>query len=168
VAAGTSAGGGLTAALTLTLRDKGGPRLLGRLLMSPMLDDRNDSASAHQMDGVDIWDCGWNGFGWNGFGWHALLGQAADSPDVPPYAAPGRATDLSGLPAAFIEVGSAECLRNEAVAYAGRIWRSDGEAELYIWSGGYHCFDQVVPGARISRAACAARHSWLSRLLATD
>ncbi|GLY29251.1 alpha/beta hydrolase fold domain-containing protein [Kineosporia sp. NBRC 101731] len=29
IAAGTSAGGGLTAALALTLRDTGGPRLLG-------------------------------------------------------------------------------------------------------------------------------------------
>ncbi|MBP2324899.1 hypothetical protein JOF56_005284 [Kibdelosporangium banguiense] len=41
-------GGGLSAALALTVRDKGGPRLLGQLLMCPMLDDRNDSASAMQ------------------------------------------------------------------------------------------------------------------------
>ncbi|MFD6974554.1 alpha/beta hydrolase fold domain-containing protein [Streptomyces sp. NPDC059949] len=35
-----------------------------------------------------------------------------------PYAAPARATDLSGLPPAYIEVGSAETFRDEHVAYA--------------------------------------------------
>ncbi|QEU96918.1 alpha/beta hydrolase [Streptomyces kanamyceticus] len=163
VVAGTSAGGGLAAALTLSVRDKGGPRLVGQLLMCPMLDDRNDSASAHQMDGVDVWDRGWNGFGWK-----ALLGSECGGPDVSPYAAPARATDLSGLPPAFIDVGSAETLRDEAVAYADRIWRAGGSAELHVWSGGYHTFDLVVPDAVISRAAWQARRSWLERVLAAD
>jgi acetyl esterase/lipase len=163
VVAGTSAGGGLTAALALTVRDKGGPRLLGQLLMSPMLDDRNDSASVLQMDGHDLWDRSSNGYGWN-----ALLGPARGGPDVSPYAAPARATDLSGLPPAFIDVGSAESLRDEVVDYATRIWQADGAAELHVWAGGYHCFDRVVPDALISRAAREARHSWLRRLLAAD
>jgi len=55
VVTGYSAGGGLSAALALTVRDKGGPRLLGQMLMCPMLDDRNDSVSAMQMDGVEFW-----------------------------------------------------------------------------------------------------------------
>ncbi|MER0443955.1 alpha/beta hydrolase [Streptomyces sp. Edi4] len=83
-----------------------------------------------------------------------------------PYAAPARATDLSGLPPAFIDVGSAETLRDEAVAYADRIWRAGGSAELHVWSGGYHTFDLVVPDAVISRAAWQARRSWLERVLA--
>ncbi|MEU1661861.1 alpha/beta hydrolase [Streptomyces griseofuscus] len=161
VVAGTSAGGGLAAALSLSVRDKGGPQLVGQLLMCPMLDDRNDTASAHQMDGVDLWDRSWNGFGWT-----ALLGSACGTPDVSPYAAPARATDLSGLPPAFIDVGSAETLRDEAVAYADRIWRAGGSAELHVWSGGYHAFDLVVPDAAISRAAWQARRSWLERVLA--
>ncbi|MBF9070421.1 alpha/beta hydrolase [Streptacidiphilus fuscans] len=161
VVAGPSAGGGLSAALALTVRDKGGPRLRGQLLMSPMLDDRNDSASAWQMDGLDIWDRSYNGFGWS-----SLLGSAQGGPDVSPYAAPARTTDLSGLPAAFIDAGSAECLRDEAVAYAQRIWQADGEAELHVWAGGFHCFDRVVADAAISRAAREARHSWLRRILA--
>jgi acetyl esterase/lipase len=161
VVAGTSAGGGLTASLALTVRDKGGPRLLGQLLMSPMLDDRNDSASLQQMDGRDIWDRGWNGFGWT-----ALLGPARGGLDVPPYAAPARATDLSGLPPAYIDVGSAESLRDEGIAYATRIWQVGGDAELHVWSGGFHVFDMIAPDARISKAAREARHSWLGRRLA--
>lgn len=161
VIAGTSAGGGLTAALALTVRDKGGPRLLGQLLMCPMLDDRNDSVSIRQMDGRDVWDRGWNEFGWT-----ALLGTDRGGPDVSPYAAPARAADLSGLPPAYIDAGSAESLRDEGIAYASRIWQAGGEAELHVWAGGFHVFDNAVPDARISRAARAARHSWLERLLA--
>src|SRR5690348_10787670 len=102
VVAGPSAGGGLSAALALTVRDNGGPRLLGQLLMSPMLDDRNDSASAMQMDGIEFWNRSYSGFGWN-----CLLGGLQDGADVPQYAAPARATDLAGLPPAFLDVGSA-------------------------------------------------------------
>jgi len=163
VVAGTSAGGGLTAALALTVRDKGGPRLLGQLLMAPMLDDRNDSASLRQMDGRDVWDRSWNGFGWT-----ALLGPARGGSDVPPYAAPARATDLSGLPPAYIDAGSAESLRDEGIAYATRIWQAGGEAELHVWSGGFHVFDMIAPDTRISQAAREARRSWLARHLANS
>ncbi|MCU7723346.1 alpha/beta hydrolase [Actinoplanes sp. KI2] len=163
VVTGYSAGGGLGAALALTVRDKGGPRLLGQLLMSPMLDDRNDSASAMQMDAIEFWDRSYNGFGWS-----SLLGDLRGETEVPQYAAPARATDLTGLPPAFLDVGSAECLRDEVLAYAGRIWQAGGRAELHVWPGGIHAFDREVPEARISKAAVAARHDWLQRLLATD
>jgi acetyl esterase/lipase len=163
VVTGYSAGGGLSAALALTVRDKGGPRLLGQMLMSPMLDDRNDSASAMQMDGIEFWNRSHNLFGWS-----SLLGDVQGAADVPQYAAPARATDLTGLPPAFLDVGSAECLRDEILAYAGRIWQAGGKAELHVWPGGFHAFDREVPEARISKAAVAARHNWLQRLLATD
>ena len=47
--AGGSAGGGLTAVLAMMARDRRGPALLGQMLIYPMLDDRNDSASAMQI-----------------------------------------------------------------------------------------------------------------------
>lgn len=126
-----------------------------------MLDDRNDSASAVQMDGVDFWNLSYNGFGWS-----ALLGEAQGGADVPQYAAPARATDLAGLPPAFLDVGSAECLRDEVVDYASRIWQVGGRAELHVWPGGTHAFDRDVPEARISKDAVEARDKWLERLLA--
>lgn len=162
IVTGPSAGGGLSAALALTVRDRGGPSLLGQLLMCPMLDDRNDSASAMQMDGVEFWNRSHNLFGWS-----SLLGALHGGADVPQYAAPARATDLAGLPPAFLDVGSAECLRDEVVDYAGRIWQAGGRAELHVWPGGIHAFDREVPEARISKAAVAARHNWLERLLTT-
>ncbi|MFG2120367.1 alpha/beta hydrolase [Streptomyces sp. NPDC048710] len=161
VIAGASAGGGLTAALALLLRDRQGPPVIGQLLMCPMLDDRNESVSSHQMAGLGAWDRTANETGWT-----ALLGERRGGPDVPSHAAPARATDLSGLPPAFLDVGSAETFRDEVVDYASRIWQSGGTAELHVWPGGFHGFDGFAPQAALSQAARAAQLDWLRRLLA--
>ena len=50
IIAGGSSGGGLAAGVTLLARDRQGPALAGQVLMYPMLDDRNDTVSAHQID----------------------------------------------------------------------------------------------------------------------
>ncbi|MEX1658528.1 alpha/beta hydrolase fold domain-containing protein [Streptomyces pseudovenezuelae] len=160
VIAGASAGGGLSAALALLARDRKGPRAMRQLLMCPMLDDRNDSPSTYQMAGLGVWDRTANETGWT-----ALLGELRGGPDVPAYAAPARAEDLSGLPPAFLDVGSAETFRDEVVAYASRIWQAGGVAELHVWPGGFHGFDGFAPQAALSQAARGAQVGWLRRLL---
>lgn len=158
VLSGVSAGGGLAAAAALHLRDHGGPALAGLLLMCPMLDDRNDSHSGFQMEGAGSWDRNANHTGWA-----AYLGEDRD--EVPIYAAPGRAEDLSELPPTFIDVGSAETFRDENVSFAARIWASGGEAELHVWPGGTHGFDVAASSTALARAAIRARHEWLQRLI---
>lgn len=157
---GASAGGGLSAGVALLARDRGGPRLAGQLLNCPMIDDRNDSVSSRQYDGIGAWDRHNNDTGWS-----ALLGTDRSIGAVSPYAAPARATDVSGLPPAYIEVGAAEVFRAESVEYATRIWASGGAAELHVWSGAYHGFSGFSPDAVVSRAARAARASWVARIL---
>ncbi|MFF5840063.1 alpha/beta hydrolase [Streptomyces massasporeus] len=160
VIAGASAGGGLCAALALLTRDRKGPQPIGQVLMCPMLDDRNDSPSTYQMAGLGVWDRTANETGWT-----ALLGSRRGGPDVPAYAAPARAEVLTGLPPAFLDVGSAETFRDEVVSYASRIWQAGGVAELHVWPGGFHGFDGFAPQAAVSQAARAAHLSWLRRLL---
>ncbi|PNG16356.1 alpha/beta hydrolase [Streptomyces cahuitamycinicus] len=160
VIAGASAGGGLCAALALLTRDRKGPRPIGQVLMCPMLDDRNDTPSTRQMAGLGVWDRTANETGWT-----ALLGSRRGGPDVPAYAAPARAKDLTGLPPAFLDVGSAETFRDEVVAYASRIWQAGGVAELHVWPGGFHGFDGFAPQAAVSQAARGAHVAWLRRLL---
>lgn len=161
VVSGASAGGGLTASVALIARDRGGPALAGQLVGCPMIDDRNATVSAWQYDGIGAWDRNNNDTGWD-----AALGADRGGERVHPYQAPSRATDLSGLPPAFIEVGSAEVFRDESVDYASRIWAAGGEAELHVWSGGYHGFTGFSPDATVSRAANDARDSWWRRILA--
>ena len=160
IVGGASAGGGLSAAVALLARDRNGPALAGQMLLCPMLDDRNNTVSARQTEAGP-----WNRAA-NEFGWTALLGDRRGGPDVPPYAAPARAADLSGLPPAYIDVGSAETFRDEAVAYASRLWQAGGAAELHVWPGGFHAFAGMVPTAALSRDAAEAPAKWLRRLLA--
>ncbi|WP_225094741.1 alpha/beta hydrolase [Streptomyces sp. CoH27] len=161
IVGGKSAGGGLAAALALLARDRGGPAPIGQLLICPMLDDRNDTRSSHQMAGVDVWDRTSNATAWQ-----ALLGDRYGAADLPPYAAPARATDLSRLPPAYIEVGAAETFRDEDVAYADALWQAGGQAELHVWPGACHGFDTFAPEAALSRDARDARTRWLRRILA--
>lgn len=160
IVSGNSAGGGLAAGLALLARDRGWPSLIGQLLQFPMLDDGCDSPSALEMDHVGMWDGRSNRTGWN-----ALLGARRGTPDVSCYAAPARAADLFGLPPAFIEVGAVEALRDEGVRYATRLWRSGGDAELHVWAGAFHSFDEWVPDAIVSSTARQARVAWLRRRL---
>ncbi|WP_223694984.1 alpha/beta hydrolase [Leifsonia poae] len=160
IVSGASAGGGLSAAVALMARDRQGPHLAGQLLNCPMLDDRNETVSSRQYDGFGAWNRRNNDTAWT-----AILGDMRFTDAVSPYAAAARATDLAGLPPAYIEVGSAEVFRDEDIAYAQRIWAAGGTAELHVWSGAYHGFSGFSPDAIVSRAAVAARDSWLRRTL---
>ena len=87
--------------------------------------------------------------------------------EVPIYAAPARATDLSGLPPTFIDVGSAEVFRDEDVAYASQIWADGGDCELHVWPGGFHAFDMAAP-ARTVPGHDGDPHKWLRRTLCSE
>jgi acetyl esterase/lipase len=157
---GMSAGGSLAGGVALLARDRGGPALAGQVLVCPMLDDRNETVSSHQYDGP--WP--WNREA-NEAGWAAYLGNASGGPDVVSYAAPAREVDLSDLPPAFIDVGSAEVFRDESVDYASRIWAAGGQAELHVWSGGFHGYEAIAPDATISSGTKNARNNWIQRTL---
>jgi acetyl esterase/lipase len=163
VLSGGSAGGGLAAGVMLLARDRGGPALLGVMLMCPMLDDRNSSTSVRQYDSFTIWNARANEVGWT-----ALLGTARGTQDVSPYDAPARATWLGGLPPVHIGVGSADPFRDEDTAFATAMWRDGGDCELHVVPGGMHGFEFVGPDASIVHSVTASRESWLARRLTPD
>ncbi|WP_306214149.1 alpha/beta hydrolase [Actinoplanes sp. RD1] len=157
VVAGASAGGGLAAGVTLLARDRGGPAIAAQLLIGPMLDHRNDSASSRQFAaGPGVWTRAANEFGWR---------SVLEDGPVSPYVSPALTADLSGLPTTYIDAGSAEVFRDEDVAYATRIWAAGGQAELHVWAGGCHGFDALFPRATVSAAARRTREGWLRRVL---
>ncbi|WP_328677443.1 alpha/beta hydrolase [Streptomyces sp. NBC_01261] len=163
VVAGASAGGGLAAGVTLLARDLGTPAIAAQVLICPMLDHRNTTTSSRQYSGVPgVWTGEMNEFGWR-----AVLGDLTDG-EVPAYVSPARAEDLSGLPTAYIDAGSAEVFRDEDTDYATRIWAAGGQAELHVWAGGFHGFDALYPQADISATARRTRTDWLSRTLRTN
>ncbi|MEV0826975.1 alpha/beta hydrolase [Nonomuraea rubra] len=160
VVAGASAGGGLAAGVTLMARDRGTPPIAAQVLICPMLDHRNTTTSSRQYAGEPgVWTRESNEFAWN-----AVLG-GLESDRVPAYVSPATAEDLSGLPATYIDAGSAEVFRDEDVDYATRIWAAGGQAELHVWAGGFHGFDALFPQAGLSAAARETRTGWLTRAL---
>lgn len=161
IIAGQSAGGGLAAATALMARDRGGPPLSHQILVCPMLDDRGITPSSGEIDHVGFW-----GRISNLTGWTALLGDSRGGPDVSPYAAPARATDLTGLPPAFIDVGSVDMFRDEDIDYAARLSRAGVSVEFHLWPGGFHGFEGTVPDSKLGRAALSARLGYLRRALA--
>jgi acetyl esterase/lipase len=160
VVAGASAGGGLAAGVTLMARDRGTPAIAAQMLICPMLDHRNDTTSSRQYSsGEGVWTREMNAFGWR-----SVLGGLTGE-DVPGYVSPAVAGDLSGLPATYVDAGTAEVFRDEDVDYATRIWAAGGQAELHIWAGGFHGFDALFPQVRVSAAARRTRDDWLARVL---
>ncbi len=157
---GVSAGGGLAAATALLARESQGPALAAQMLVCPMLDDRNDSFSTRQMAGVGAWDRQANLTGWT-----AYLGEQRGGDGVLETAAPARATDLSGLPPTFLDVGSSETFRDEVIHYAALMWQCGGTADLHVWAGGCHGFDELAPEAIVSGEARRTKAAWLGRIL---
>jgi acetyl esterase/lipase len=159
VVAGTSAGGGIAAGVTLLARDRATLTVAAQVLICPMLDHRGVTASTQQHPAPNVWSRESNAFAWN-----ALLGGIA--PDaVSPYTSPAIAEDVSGLPTTYIDAGSAEVFRDEAQAHAARIWATGGQAELHVWAGGTHGFDAMAPHTKLGRTARDTRTEWMHRVI---
>ncbi|WP_082384909.1 alpha/beta hydrolase [Brevundimonas sp. AAP58] len=153
---GGSAGGGHAAQLAIAARDRGVP-VRFQLLIYPMLDDR--TGSTRRVPG-HIGHFGWNEAS-NRFGWSAYLGRPAGSDDPPHGAVPARVEDLSGLPPAWIGVGSADLFFAENLEYARRLGEAGAMVEVVVVPGAYHAFEGDSPD---SRATIEFTNSWQNAL----
>lgn len=153
---GGSAGGGLTVATALMARDRGGPELCFMMPFYPMIDDRNETPSSHEIVDLGVWDREGNIEAWE---WY-LGGKPADG-----YAAPARMEDLSGLPPTYMDVGDMDLFRDENVAFAARLLQAGVPTEFHVWPGAFHASETFAPGAALSRRIWAARLDALKRAL---
>ncbi|MCW2887255.1 MAG: hypothetical protein QOE54_4612 [Streptosporangiaceae bacterium] len=156
---GRSAGGGLAAALALRARDHGKHRLAFQYLEYPMLDDRQQTPSS-RLDGLPIWSRESNAFGWRSY-----LADRYGADDVPPYAAPARARELRSLPHGFVNVGTVDGFRDEAIDYAARLNQAGVTTELHVYAGAPHGFHLFAGSAVVERAVSDSAE-WLRRQLA--
>jgi acetyl esterase/lipase len=152
---GHAAGAGLAAAVALRARDQQGPPISFQLLNQPGLDDRQETWSARNFvdtpfmtrDKVSA-------------SWRHYLGSDAASP----YAAPARASDLSGLPSAYITTAEFDPNRDEAIGYAQRLLQAGVSVELHQWPGTFHG-SQAILSAEVSRRQIAELGAVLRRAL---
>ncbi|MEU3963741.1 alpha/beta hydrolase [Streptomyces buecherae] len=154
---GHSAGGGLAAGLALRARDRQGPPIRFQLLNQAGLDDRQNTWSCR-----DFTDTPWMNRATVAAAWgHYLGGRPAT-----PYAAPARATDLSGLPPAYVASAELCPYRDEDIAYALRLLQSGVSVELHQWAGTFHG-SQAILSAEISQRQFAELGGALRRALDT-
>ncbi len=153
---GASAGGGLAAGLALLARQRGEVAPAFQLLTYPMLDDRT-------VDRTDIDERHfrlWNNRA-NRFGWQSYTGLAPGTSGVSALAAPARCDDLSGLPPAWIGVGTLDLFHDEDLAYADRLRAAGVGCDVVEVPGAFHGFDlvakaPVVQGFRAAQVAALA------------
>lgn len=146
---GMSAGGGLAAGLSLLARDRGAPGIAFQYLAFPELDDRLATGSMQHYLDTPLFHRPNALASWNHY-----LGLEAGAAEVPQYAAPARATDLSALPPAYVSVMQFDPLRDEGIDYARRLADADIAVELHLFPGTFH-FSRVIEAAEISQRELA-------------
>ena len=144
--AGSSAGGGLTAALCIYARDKGEVSIAYQMPLYPMLDDRMITKSSQNNDGP-IWNTKSNINAWK-----LYLADLYQN-NAPVYAAPGRLDSFEGLPPAFTFVGDIEPFYDETVSFMEKMKSAGIPAEYKVYHGAYHGFDVLCWFSKPSRDA---------------
>ena len=136
---GESAGGGLAAALAIMTRDRGGPMPVAQFLTCPMLDHRTggpDDSYSNAITGEFIWTREHNRFGWD-----ALCGDYDVDDARAAWFSPALASDLAGLPPAWLAVGSLDLFFDESLEYARRLAAASVGVELHSYPGAVHGFN---------------------------
>jgi len=156
---GQSAGAGLAAATALLARERKGPKLCFQYLGIPELDDRLDTHSMRQFTDTPMWNRPNAELSWNYYLGDSLQ-RGAD--DVPCFAAPARAEDLSGLPSAYVSTMEFDPLRDEGVLYALKLMQAGVATELHCYPGTFHG-SSLVASAEISRREATEMFTVLRR-----
>ena len=154
--AGESAGGNLSAALALRLRDAGDVQLAGQVLIYPGTSGSERFPSRDEFAGLVLNEKSMVMY------WDAY--SAGRDLDDDPYAAPLHAEHLRDLPPAIVILGGCDLLRDEGRAYADRL-REDGvDVEEVCYAGQPHGFVNFdFPAAALAHEVIGA---WLRSKLA--
>ena len=132
--AGDSAGGNLAAVTALRIRDEGGPKLLGQLLIYPVTDhyDPGTPSMTENAEGYGLTRAGMIWF------WDHYLPDKSRGAD--PHASPLRASNLRGLPPALVVTAEYDPLRDEGEYYAAHLHEAGVPTQMKRWDGMNHGF----------------------------
>jgi acetyl esterase/lipase len=157
---GASAGGGLAAGLAILACDRAEVEIVFQLLIYPMINDSNVAPASDTLPDTLFWTRENNLIGWRSY-----LGGEPGSEGVSCYAAAYRATNLEGLPAAYIAVGDLDLFAKEDIEYAWKLIEAGVPTELHVYPGGCHAFDMLVPDSEFSQRFTADIYQALKRAL---
>ncbi len=137
VLAGDSAGGNLSLAMLVALRDRGLPLPAGAVGLSPATDLTGGSASHETQAAIDPWFAGHGG--------DVIAEWYAGREDPShPWISPLFA-DLRGLPPVLLHVGDHEILRDDSTRFGERARANDVDAQVVVWPEMFHVFHLFTP-----------------------
>lgn len=131
---GDSAGGALSAGVCLLARDRGIPVPCFQMLIYPVMDERQNSASMKKYNDTPLWNSRLNAKMWKMYLKDGLSVEKG-------YASPAEAVSLEGMPPSYVEVAEYDCLRDEGIAFAKALKDSGIPAELYETKRTVHGFE---------------------------
>jgi monoterpene epsilon-lactone hydrolase len=147
VVAGDSAGGGLTLATLLALRDRGRPQPALGVAISPWTDLTLSGESMTSMADRDPMVT--RGGLQRMADWYAAGCDPTESLVSPLFA------DPTGLPPLLIHVGEVETLRDDAVRFADRAAKAGVDVTLEVWPEMIHVWHVLGPDVPESEAGVA-------------
>jgi acetyl esterase/lipase len=157
---GQSAGGGIAAGIALRARDDGVVSVVYQFLEIPELDDRLSTTSMKTFADTPMWHRRNAALSWQYY-----LGETYCGPDdenVSIYAAPARATDLSGLPPTYLCTMELDPLRDEGINYAVGLLGAGVSVELHSFPGTFHG-SAMIATAEVSKRSHAEALNALRR-----
>lgn len=133
--AGNSVGGNMTAALTMMVKDRNGPKIRYQALLIPATDASVDTQSYQDFNSGFFLARAFMKYGWD-------LYAPDDKTRSNPYVSPLRASDeeLKGLPAALVVTAQNDPLRDEGEAYARRLEAAGVAVAAVRYNGTIHDF----------------------------
>ena len=156
--AGDSAGGNLAAVTALRVRDEGGPRLVGQMLIYPVTDyfQPGTPSMTENAEGYGLTRDGMIWF------WNHYVASPADG--VHPHASPLRAATLAGLPPALVATAEYDPLRDEGESYAAALRKMGVDVEMKRWPGMNHGFFFFPGLVDVAGAAMDDACAWARRV----
>lgn len=148
IVGGHSAGGGLTAAVTLKARDNKDVDIAFQMPVYPMIDDRQNTESAKDMI-APVWNSKTNAKGWGMY----LKDLNDKNAEIPAYAAAARNNDYTDFPPTITFVGDLEPFKDETIAYVEALKNAGVPVEFEMFEGCFHGFEVMVGNAEISKRA---------------
>lgn len=155
---GGSAGGGLALGTMLLLKARKEANFLFVMAPYPMIDQRNQTLSSHEVVDLGVWDRDANVESW-----HWYLG--GDETRINEFSSPSLATNLSELPPIFIDVGTADLFRDEDIEFVQRLAKAGNQVEFHLYPGAFHASELFAPDADLSQVMWKRRFDVLRKWL---
>lgn len=157
VVAGDSAGGNLATVTAIRVRDEGGPKLAGQLLIYPVTDYHSPGTPSYA-ENAEGYGLSRAGMAWF---WQHYLADPKDA--MHPHASPALA-DLKGLPPALVFTAEYDVLRDEGEIYAHKLSEAGVDVHLQRWEGMNHGFFFWVGMVDAAGVAMDEACAWLKTI----